>query len=74
MWPGNFESALLGNIVYRESFSDLKLKSQAIKLNFSLSRTLQSLPHPGKENRVILVEPFAIHGRMGVDISSIMEC
>ena len=72
--PGNFESALLSNIVYRESFSELKLNSHVIKLNYPFPRTLQSLPQPGKENRIILVEPFAIRGRMGVGISSIMEC
>ena len=72
--PGNIESALLGNIVYRESFSEFKRKSQAFKLNFPLTRTRQSLPQPGKENRMILVESFAIRTRIGVGISLIMGC
>ena len=29
--PGNIESALLGNIIYRESFSQFKRKSQGFK-------------------------------------------
>ena len=44
--PGNVESALLDNIVYRESFSEFKRKSQAFKLDFPLTRTRQSLPQP----------------------------
>ena len=72
--PGDVESALLSNIVYRESFSEIRLKSQAIKLKFPLSRTPQSLPQPRKENRIILVESFVIRGLMSVGISSVMGC
>ena len=72
--PGNDESALLGSIVYREGFSEFKRKSLAFKLNFPLTWTHQSLPQPGKENRIILVEASAIHGRMGMDISLIIRC
>ena len=34
--PGNVESASVGNIAYRESFSESKRKSQAFKLNSHL--------------------------------------
>ena len=71
---GNVESALLSNIVYRESSPEFKRQSQAFKLNFPLILTRQSLPQPGKENRIILVESFAIRVRVGVDISLIIGC
>ena len=70
--PGNAESALLSKIVYRESFPEFKRKYQAFKLNFPLTWTRQSLPQPGKENRMILVESFAIRVPVGVGISLIM--
>ena len=71
--PGYVESALLSKIVYRE-FSGFKRKPQVFKLNFPLTRTRQSLPQPGKENRMILVESLAIRVRVGVGISLIMGC
>ena len=37
--PGDVESALLSNIVYRDGFSEFKRKSQAFKINFPLTRT-----------------------------------
>ena len=40
--PVNVESALLGNIVYREDFSEFNRKSQAFKLNPPPARTRQS--------------------------------
>ena len=70
MLPGNVESALLGNIVYREFFSEFKRKFQAFKLNFFLPGRVQS---PGKEERMILVESFASRGRVGVGISLITK-
>ena len=72
--PGNVESTLLSKIVYRGSFPEFKRKSQAFKLNLSLIRTRQSLPQPGKEKRMILVETFVIRVRVGVGISLIMGC
>ena len=71
---GNVESDFLSSIAYRESFSEFKRKSQAFKIYFPLTRTRQSLPQPGKEDRIVLVEHFAIRGRMGVGISLIMGC
>ena len=67
--PSNVESALLSNIVYGESFSEFKRKSQAFKLNLSLIRTRRSLPQPGKENFIIR---SAIRGRMDMGISFLM--
>ena len=74
MLTGNVESALLSNIVYREGRSMFRRKSQALKLNFTLAWTRQSLPQPGKEDRMILVESFASRGRMGVGVNVIMGC
>ena len=58
-------------IVYRESFSEFKRKSQAFALNFSLTRTVLFLPQAGKEVWMILVGSFASRGRVSVGISSI---
>ena len=74
MLLGNVESASLVKIVYRDSVPELKRKSQAFKLNFSVTWTCQSLPQPGKENRMILVKSFAIRVRVGMGISSIIGC
>ena len=72
MLPGNVESALLSNIVYRESFYAFKRLSvsQAFTLNIPLNRTCQSLLQLAKQDRMILVESFASRGRVGVGIGS----
>ena len=49
-----------------------KRKPQAFKLKFPLVRPRQSLPQPGKENRMILVETYAIRGGIDADISLVM--
>ena len=73
--PGNVESASVSNVAYRESFSESKRKSRAFKLTkLTLTRTFQSLPQSSRENRMILVESFAIRGRMDVGNSSITGC
>ena len=71
VWPGNIESALLSNIADRECFSGLKRKFQTFKLIFPLTECVQSLPQPGKEDRIILVETFTSRGCVGVSISFI---
>ena len=67
--PVNVESALLRNIVYQENFSEFNRKSQAFKLTLPPARTRQSLPEPGEEDRMILVESFASHGRLGMGLA-----
>ena len=68
--PGNIKSALLSNIVYREGFSEFKQNLKSL-IKFPTYSERQSLPRPGNEDRMIMVESFAICGCVVVGISLI---
>ena len=69
MLPGNVESALLSNTVYRERFFKFKRIFKE-ELNFPLIGCVQSLLQPRQEDRIILIESFAGRGcvRLGIGL------
>ena len=71
MSPGNVDSALLSNIVYRESFSEFKLTFKRLNSPSNLFGLVQTLKQPSEEDGRILVESLARRDRVGVGISLI---